>query len=147
MKLTRTSLAIIAAVSVLSLTPAVHAQTNAPGGAPRTGGGAGGGRRSVDEQVTALSERLKLTDAQKPKVKAILEEQTKKGQELRADTSLSQDESRTKRQALREDTNKKMKELLTPEQDKQWEEQQQRGRRNGGGAGGAGGAPGGGTNN
>jgi Spy/CpxP family protein refolding chaperone len=140
MKLTKTLVAIIAVAGALSLTPAVNAQTNAPGGAPRAGGG---GRRSVDEQVNMLSERLKLTDAQKPKVKAILEEQQKKAQELRADTGLSQDEMRTKRQALREDTNKKMKEVLTPDQYKQWEESQQRGRRAGGGAGGAGG----GTNN
>src|SRR5262245_16338385 len=111
MKLSRTLLAIIAVAGVLSLAPAVQAQTNAPGG------GAGGGRgRSVEAQLTALNERLKLTDEQKTKVKAILEEQFKKLQELRNDTGLSQEDGRAKRQALREEVAKKMKEVLTPEQ-------------------------------
>lgn len=133
-------MAIIAVAGLLSLTPAVHAQTNAPGNAPRQGGGGGGRGRSVDEQVTALTEHLKLTDAQKPKVKAILEEQQKKMQELRGDTGLSQEDRRSKATAMREETNKKMKEVLTPEQFKQYEEylQQQRGRRQGGGGGGGG---------
>jgi len=139
MKLTRTLLAIIAVAGVLSLTSAMHAQTNAA--PPRQGGGGGGGGmrgRSVDEQVTALTGVLKLTDEQKPKVKAILEEQGKKRQELAGDTGLSQEDARAKRTALREDTTKKMKGVLTAEQFKQYEEylQQQRGRRNGGGGGG-----------
>jgi Spy/CpxP family protein refolding chaperone len=133
MRLTKTSLAIIAVAGALALSPSSRAQTNTPAGGRNARG------RGAEQQLGQLSEQLKLTDEQKTKVKTVLEEQQKKAQELRSDTSISQQDMRTKRQAIMQDTGKKMKENLTAEQFKKYEEwrQQQRGR---GGANGAAGA-------
>lgn len=73
---------------------------------------------TVDERVTRLTEQLTLTDEQKPKVKALLEDQAKKQAEFR---DLPQEERRTKAQGLREEMTKKMKEILTAEQFKKYE--------------------------
>jgi Spy/CpxP family protein refolding chaperone len=138
MKLSRLSLAIIAAASVLSLAPSIHAQTNTPPPGGRRGGMSADARLTAFE--TALGSTNKLTEAQKPKVKAVIEEQTKKMQELMGQRdSLSAEDLRTKRTALTEDINKKMKEILNADQYKVWEQQAQRGRggrRQGGGGGG-----------
>jgi periplasmic protein CpxP/Spy len=72
-----------------------------------------GGRMTVEQRMERLSTELSLTDDQKPKVKALLEETAKKMGELR---DLPQDERRPKFQALREEETKKMKEILKPEQ-------------------------------
>ena len=143
MKFTRTSMAVIAMAGLLSLSPAASAQTNTPPGGAPPAGGRGMRGRTVEQQLTQLTEVLKLTDEQKPKIKAALEEQNKKMQELRGDTALSPEDLRAKRQTITQDTNKKLKEILTAEQFKKYEEwqQQQRGRGRGG-AGGAGGAGG-----
>lgn len=142
MKLSRLSLAIIAAAGVLSLAPSIHAQTNTPPPGGRRGAMNAEARLTAFEK--ALGSTNKLTEAQEPKVKTVLEDQTKKMQEIMGQRdSLSQDDLRAKRTALTEDTNKKMKEILNADQYKVWEQQgQRRGGRRAGGAGGA--APGGG---
>jgi Spy/CpxP family protein refolding chaperone len=71
------------------------------------------GMPSIQERMDRYNEELKLTDEQKPKVKAALEETDKKRAELR---DLPQDERREKGRALREEQNKKMKEILTADQ-------------------------------
>jgi Spy/CpxP family protein refolding chaperone len=81
-----------------------------------------GGRMGIEQRMERLSSNLNLTDAQKPKVKALLEETQKKSQELRNDTSVPAEEKRPKMRAIMEEEMKKMKEILTPEQ---WEKYQQ----------------------
>jgi hypothetical protein len=90
------------------------------------------GMPTVEQQLDRMTEALKLTDEQKPKVKALLEETAKKRTELR---DLPQDERREKGRALIEDQNKKLKEILTPEQYTKYEAMPRPGR------GGAGGPP------
>jgi periplasmic protein CpxP/Spy len=134
MKLTKASMAIIAAAGLLSLSPSLTAQTtsNQPPAARRGGRG-----MTVEDQLNRFTEQLKLTDEQKPKVKAVLEEQDKKRQELRGDTALSQEDRRTKMRAMREDLNKQMKGILTADQYKQFEAlEAQRGQGRRGGQGG-----------
>jgi Spy/CpxP family protein refolding chaperone len=140
MKSSKTAIATLALTAVLSLSPSLWAQnTNAPGG------GRVGGPRNVEGQMNRLTEQLTLTEDQKPKVKAILEEQNKKIGELRGDSASAPEDRRAKMQAIREETTKKMKEVLTAEQFKKYEEfQQQRMRRQG--AGGNGGGQGQGNN-
>jgi periplasmic protein CpxP/Spy len=142
MKISKLSMAIIAASAALALCPAVHAQdatTNKPAGetqAPRARGG-GQTLEAIDKAVT-------LTDAEKPKVKAALEDLTKAIAEAR---NADQADRRTKMMAAREDFNKKMKEILTPEQYTKFEAMPRPGRRggaNGGGAGAGGAGAGGG---
>ena len=74
----------------------------------------GGQRRpSVEQFMERMNEDLKLTDEQKPKVKAVLEESQKKRQEL---SSIPQEERRGKVRDIRDNENKKLKEILTAEQ-------------------------------
>jgi protein CpxP len=136
---TKTSwVALVALSGLLAVGTTLQAQnTNAAaGGGERRGGGFGG--RSVDERLAQLSEQLTLTEEQKPKVKAILEEQNQKMAGLR---EVPQEERRDKMTALREEVNKKMKEVLTEEQYKKYEAMP-RGGRGMGGRGEGGGAEG-----
>ena len=81
----------------------------------KPGGGRGRGP-SVEQRMERLTEELKLTDAQKPKVKAVLEATAKKGQELRGDTSVPREERREKMQAIMQQEDKQLKEIFTPDQ-------------------------------
>lgn len=94
-----------------------------------------GGRFSPEARLQQLTEQLNLTDAQKPKVKAVLEDTSKKMQEVRADTSLSQEQRREKMRPIIEDQNKKMKEILTPEQYEKYQTMPRQGRPGGTGGG------------
>jgi Spy/CpxP family protein refolding chaperone len=134
MKISKISMAIIAATAVMAVSPAVLAQadTNTPAAQPPRAGRGMLTMEQIDKAVT-------LTDAEKPKVKDALEEYTKAIQEARDGDRA---DMRTKMTAAREGFTKKMKEILTPEQYKKLQEMpamQPRGGRRGGGAGGAGG--------
>ena len=111
MKLSRT-LALLAISGLL--TTSAFSQEARPGG-PRGG-------RSVEAQMTELSASLKLTEEQKPKVKAVLEEAAKKRAEFRNNTEASQEDRRAKMRSINEETTAKMKEVLTAEQFKQYQE-------------------------
>jgi periplasmic protein CpxP/Spy len=81
----------------------------------------GRGQRGPEAQLQRLTTELKLDERQQARVKTVLEEQTKKMQELRDATP---EERRAKMQSIREEGNKKMKEILTAEQFKKYEELQ-----------------------
>jgi periplasmic protein CpxP/Spy len=138
MKMQKIGLAALLAAGAMLVSPALRAaETNAPATPtpPPEGRQGGGPRMSVDDQLARLTEQLSLTNEQKPKVKAVLEDQNKKRAEFR---DLPQEERRAKGQALREEMTKKMKEILTEEQFKKYEALP-RGRGPGGGQGGPGG--------
>ncbi|MGN6555986.1 MAG: hypothetical protein ACTHLW_19945 [Verrucomicrobiota bacterium] len=129
MKLSKSSVTLLALAGLLSFSPLSQAQnTNATRGIGQAM------RGGVDAQMNRLSKELSLTDDQKPKVKAMIEEQNKKLMELRGDSALSQEDRRTKMKTIREESNTKMKEILTAEQFQKYEtfQQQQRNRRPGG---------------
>ena len=86
----------------------------------KPGGGKGRGP-SIEQRMERLTEELKLTDAQKPKVKAVLEATAKKAQDLRGDSSVPREERREKMQAIMQDESKQMKGILTPDQYTQYE--------------------------
>jgi periplasmic protein CpxP/Spy len=92
-----------------------------------------GGKRgfSVEQQMERMTTQLSLTDEQKPKVKKVLEDQLKKMQELRNDTSLDQDGRREKMKTIRTDVEKKMKEILKPDQFAKWKESRDQFRKKG----------------
>src|SRR5262245_25426770 len=73
---------------------------------------------NAEQQLEQMKEKLKLTEQQVPKVKAVLEERDKKRQEFR---DLATEERRDKAMALAKETDKKLKEILTAEQYGQWE--------------------------
>lgn len=93
-----------------------------------------GGRKqfTVEQQMERMTTTLTLTDEQKPKVKAVLEGQQKKMQEIRDESD--QDARRTKMQDLRKETETKMKGILTDEQFKKYQEMSQRRGKKGPGA-------------
>jgi Spy/CpxP family protein refolding chaperone len=92
---------------------------------------------SVEQRVDRMNTELNLTADQKTKVTALFEDTQKKGRELRQDTSLSQEDRRTKARELREAEDKKLKEILTPDQWQKWEKvRPQPGKRGGNGGGG-----------
>jgi Spy/CpxP family protein refolding chaperone len=114
MKLTKTfALAAVVAGSLLAGTAllAQDSTNTPPAGAP-------GLRRPNAEQI---AKQLDLSDDQKTKVKAALEEQQSKMKALREDASLSQEDKRAKAKELRESFIEKMKEILTPEQFEKWQ--------------------------
>jgi len=86
------------------------------------------GRGPTIEQLTT---ELKLTDEQKPKVEAVLKASQDKQRELRADTALSQEDRRTKQTEIRDEQNKKMKEILTPEQFEKYQAMRPAGKKGG----------------
>ena len=71
--------------------------TNSPDSTPKKGKR---GMMSVEQRMERMSTDLSLTDDQKPKVKAVLEESAKQMAGLR---DLAQDERRPKMQSIRED--------------------------------------------
>jgi Spy/CpxP family protein refolding chaperone len=100
-----------------------------------------GPRMSPEQRLEQLDQTLKLTDDQKSKIKPILEDQQKQMDALRSDSSLSQEDRRAKMRSIMQESNGKIRDLLTDDQKKQFDEMQQR---RGPGRGGRG--PGGGGN-
>ena len=78
---------------------------------------------SPQQRVDRMASTLNLTDAQKTKVTALFEEQGKKIRELRADTNVPQDQRREKARALRQESDKKLQAILTPEQWEKWQKE------------------------
>src|SRR5258707_1482126 len=85
------------------------------------------GPPSVEQQMERMTTELTLTDEQKPKVKAVLEETSKKRQEL------APEDRRAKMPALMEEQSAKLKEILTPEQNEKWLKMRSEFRKKGGG--------------
>jgi Spy/CpxP family protein refolding chaperone len=136
MKLQKFSLiAGLALGALLACTSVATAQDNKEKkeGAPGAGGGAGGRNMSPEARFEKMSTELNLTEDQKPKVKAALKEQFDKMKDL------SPEERREKGPAMREEADKKMKEILTADQYKKFQSMRP-GRPGGGGPGGPGGA-------
>ena len=129
MKLTKISLiAVLAAATALSYSPAFAQDAKDGKDTPKKRGG-----DFVKQRMDRLNEELKLTDAQKPKVEAVVNAQVEKMRGLRDATP---EERQEKMKASREEESKKMKEILTAEQFAKYEKMPPPGR---GGAGGQGG--------
>ena len=89
------------------------------------------GFQTVEQQMQRYTDQLTLTDEQKPKVKAVLEEMSKKRQEIFSDSSLDQAARREKMQPITDEQNKKMKAILTDDQYTKYLEMNQRGKKGG----------------
>ena len=131
MKLTKIGfLAAMMVGAMMVATPALQAQENKE--APkreRPEGREGRPRPTGDDAIKArverMSENLKLTDDQKTKLTEVFKSQAEKMREARGD--------REKMTAMREENDKKIKEILTAEQYTKYKERPQ-----GGGPGGPG---------
>ena len=90
---------------------------------------------TVEQRVDRMNTELNLTADQKTKVTALFEDTQKKMRELRQDTSLSQEDRREKVRGMREAEDKKLKEILTPEQWEKWQKVRPQPGKGGGGGG------------
>lgn len=128
-----TLLTAFALGSLLTLSLAAFAQdaTNTP--PPAGSRPPGPGARGRGPNFDMIAQRLNLTDDQKPKVKAIFDEQRQKMRDLRNNQDLSRDDRMAQMQTIRKDTDAKLKDVLTADQFKQWQEMESkmRGPRNG----------------
>jgi Spy/CpxP family protein refolding chaperone len=129
MKLNKTlMIAALVAGGVFAAQLAVYAQdaTNTPPAAPPTAPppgarppGGPGARPQVNFERVAT--QLSLSDDQKPKVKAVLDERLQKVADLRKDTTTAPVDKRAKFKEITDDANAKLKEILTPEQFEKWQ--------------------------
>jgi Spy/CpxP family protein refolding chaperone len=115
------------ALATLSLLgTAALAQQNPP---PPAGGdqpqGARRGGMSVDDQLKMMTDKLNLTADQQTKIKPFLEDARTQSQAVMKDDSLSRDDKRAKMRGIRENTNSKIKDVLTDPQKKQFDAMQQ----------------------
>lgn len=124
----------VAALLCISMLAFCHEAQSGQGGGRGQGRGRGEAM-SPDAQLQHMSETLNLTDDQKTKIKPILEDSSKQIQQLRGDTSLSQEDKRAKMQQIHENTMSQIKPILTSDQQKKLESMHERGGRGGHGHG------------
>jgi protein CpxP len=117
-------LSLIAALALGGLMACSTLATAQDAAPPAKKGGKKG--MTAEQRLEAMTTTLTLTDEQKPKVKAVLDDSSKKMQEIRNDTSLDQQARRDKMQPIMDEQNKKMKEILTAEQYTKYQEMNQR---------------------
>jgi len=111
-------MAVLALGSLLACTSISSAQsTSATNRGERRG--------SVQQRVERMNSELNLTADQKTKLTALFEADAKKRQELRADTSITREQKREKVQAMMAEQDKKLKEILTPDQFEKWQKVRQ----------------------
>ncbi len=115
---------LIAAAVLLFTASALSQEQPAPSGQEQQ---QGPGRRgmmmmSPQERLDAMAKQLNLTDEQKTKIKPILEQEHEKMQTLRQDTSLSREDRMSKMMDIRKSTSEEIKKVLTPDQQKKFDE-------------------------
>src|ERR1700733_5678985 len=119
--------AVVAAASISRLCHDSHSndqQSAAAGGQPERGPG----RYHFDPEKRAemLTKQLKLTSDQQPKVLEILKSEQSQMQGVRSDTSLSQDDRRSKMMEARKTSDDQIRTLLDSNQQKKWDAMQSR---------------------
>ena len=100
------------------------AQDNSGQAAPE---GTHGGRPRMDpsRQVKMLTKRLNLSDDQQKQVLSILTDRQQQFENIRNDSSLSQQDRRAKMQSLREESDTKIKAVLNDDQKQKYDQMQQ----------------------
>jgi len=125
-------LALTLAALVCMVMPAALAQDTgnndqqtAPSGAT-SGIGSGHGHMDPAKRVAMLAKQLNLSKDQQSKVQDILKAQQSQMESLRADSSVSHEDRRSKMMELHKSTNDQIRGLLDPDQQKKWDEMQSR---------------------
>lgn len=127
MKMTKT-LALAALVAGSLLAGITLQAQDAPADKPPGAQGGPGGPGKHGPNFDKIAKELNLTDDQKTKMKAVLEEERTQMKALHQDTSLSKEERQAKMKEIRESTRSAIKQILTPEQLKKWEKHMQHNR-------------------
>jgi hypothetical protein len=99
-------------------------QPSAPAGAQRGGRGA----RHFDpaQRTQRLTKRLKLNADQQSKVQQILTSEQSQMQQLHSDSSLSQQDRRSKMMDIHKTSNEQIRALLDSDQQQKWDKMQQK---------------------
>lgn len=74
------------------------------------------GERHAGKRLQKVAQTLDLTDAQKAQIKPILRSAAQQVKALRQDTSLTPEQQKAKRKAIRQDTLTQIAAILTPTQ-------------------------------
>jgi len=80
---------------------------------------------SADQHLQMLSEKLTLTDDQKAKIKPVLEDQLQQMKTVHEDSSLSEEQKRTKMKSIHESMHEQINAVLTPEQQAKFKQMMQ----------------------
>ena len=91
------------------------------------GMGQGGMQRmpmSTDERLAHMTQMLNLTTDQQAKIRPILDNESQQMQTLRSDSSMSREDKMTKMRSIRENSMTQITPILTPDQQKKWEQMQ-----------------------
>ncbi len=122
-------LALLLAAVVYTVVPFASAQDNGSNdqqsdtaGAPPEHGR--GGHFDPEKRTEMLTKQLKLTSDQQPKVLDILKSAQSQMQSLRSDSSVSQDDRRSKMMEIHKTSDDQIRALLDPNQQKKWDAMQ-----------------------
>jgi len=122
------SITFLLAVLACAITTFSFAQDQDQGGNSQSGGppqhGWGHGRFDPAQRTEMLTKQLKLTSDQQSKVLDILKSEQSQMENLRSDSSLSQEDRRAKMMEIRKATNDQVRALLDPGQQKKWDKMQ-----------------------
>jgi protein CpxP len=77
---------------------------------------------TAESRLEEMSKQLNLTDDQKAKLKPVLQDEAQQLQAVHNDTSLSHDQKMAKVKEIREAHKPQINNVLTPDQQKKWEE-------------------------
>lgn len=123
-------LAVVLAGLTYTIAPSAIAQDNgandqqpAQSAAPMEHGR---GHWDPQQRTEMLTKRLNLTSDQQAKVLDILKSQQSQAQSVRSDTSLSQEDRRSKMMEIRKTSDEQIRGLLDPDQQKKWDAMQSR---------------------
>ena len=127
------SLLILAAAGVISIAAPFATAQNSPSPSndqqsptAQENGGRHHGPPDPAERTRELSKHLKLTADQQTKVQAALVSERSQMESVHQDTSLSQQDRRSKMMEIRKSTDDQIRGLLDSNQQKKWDEMQAR---------------------
>ncbi len=121
-------LALLALVAATSLgTAAAQTSTTTPPPPPADGGTPppppkGDFKERGEKRMKELTEKLGLTQAQQDQIKAIMDDSLKQMKAIHDDTTLSKEDMMGKMKDLHEATHEKIRAILTPDQQKTFDE-------------------------
>jgi periplasmic protein CpxP/Spy len=147
--MTKQSLLILAAAGLISIAPFATAQDNPSNNqpsAPAQGQGRWHGHEDPAQRTAELTKKLKLTSDQQTKVQEALQSEHSQMESLHQDSSVSQQDRRSKMMEIRKSTDDQIRGILDANQQKKWDEMQAKREermqnRNGGPPNGGSGAP------
>lgn len=124
------SLLIVLAAGLISITGTLAWGQSSNDSAPnsqQSAQGNGGGRRGLmdlAQRTQELTKKLNLTSDQQAQVSQIFQSEASQIDNLRQDSSLSQQDRRRKMMEIRQSTNAQIRALLDSNQQKQWDAMQ-----------------------